>query len=106
VSFTSPAFLLVTESARHRRQYNGYGDARQYGSQYGSQYGLYGPGGQGWSNSNNMNDLYSNPQGYGGNNNFNWNNGNRRPEWYYNTANTIQSSFLCFSLILFSILVV
>ncbi|UJR32233.1 hypothetical protein I4U23_019699 [Adineta vaga] len=83
--------ILVTESSRHRRQYGGYG----YAQQYGSQYGLYGPGGQGWTNNNNnnnMNNRYPNQQGYGWNSNNNWNQGNRRPEWYYNTANTIQYS--------------
>ncbi|CAF0961960.1 unnamed protein product [Adineta steineri] len=97
--------LSVTESARHRRQYAGNG----YAQQYGSDYGLYGPGGQGWvtnNNNNNMNNRYPNPQGFGGNGNFNWNQGNRRPEWYYNTSNTIQSSIFCFLSTIIYILVI
>jgi hypothetical protein len=85
-------FVLVTESiSRHRRQYSGYGNPQQYGSQYG----MYAPGGQGWVN-NDMNNRYQNQPGYNWNNNLNWNQANRRPEWYYNTSNTIQSSILCF----------
>jgi hypothetical protein len=64
---------------------------------------MYGPGGQGWSNNNNMNtgNGYQNQQGYGWNNNFNTNQGNRIPEWYYNSAHTFQTSmFSLFSLFL------
>jgi len=65
---------------------------------------MYGSGGQGWPNNNN--NLYPNQQGYGWNNNYNWNQGNRVPEWYYNTANTIQSSILCFILLVIYIFTV
>lgn len=101
LGFQINLFSIVTQCAdRHRRQYNGYG----YAQQYGSQYGLYGPGGQGWSNNNN--NGYPNQQGLGWNSNFNWNQGNQRPEWYYNTSATNQSSILCFILLLMYILLV
>jgi hypothetical protein len=45
---------------------------------------------------NNNNNRYPNQQVYGMNNNLNWNQGNRRPEWYHNTSNTIQTSIFCF----------
>ena len=83
-------YIPVTECARHRRQYIGYG--------YGQQYGLYS---QGW-----MNNRYLNPQGHSWNNNFNWNQGNRYPEWYYNTSNTVQLSILCFIVSVCYILIV
>lgn len=52
------------------------------------------------NNNNNNNNMYANNRlpnqpGYNWNNNFNWNQGNRRPEWYYNAANTKQSSIIC-----------
>ncbi len=67
---------------------------------------MYGPGGQGWGNNNNMNNRYPNQPGYGWNNNYNWNQGNQRPEWYYNTGNTIQSSILCFIFLVMYILLI
>jgi hypothetical protein len=78
-------YFLVTESGRHRRQY--INNAQQYANQYG----IYGPGGQGWTNTNNNNNRYQN-QNSAWNNNFNLNQGNRLPEWYYNSAKTIQPS--------------
>ncbi|CAF1463271.1 unnamed protein product [Rotaria sordida] len=65
--------ISITESNRHRRQYNSYRHIQQYGDQYG----LYGPGGQGWVN--NYNNRYPNPN-YAWNTNYNWNQGHRRPE--------------------------
>lgn len=58
------------------------------------------------NNNNNNFNRYPNAPGYGWNSNFNWNQGNRRPEWYYNTSNTVQSSILCFLLPLMYILLV
>ena len=88
------SFLAADSLSRHRRQYNGYGHPQQYG--------LYGPGGQqGWMNNQmNMNNPYPNQGGY------NWNQANRRPEWYYNTSPTIQSSFLCVLLLVMYVFLV
>lgn len=81
--------ILATESAkRKRRQYGGYGSAQQYGNQYQ----IYGPGGQGWGSG--FNNRYPNQPNNGFSNNMNWNQGNRRPEWYYNSAQTVQTSIL------------
>jgi hypothetical protein len=58
------------------------------------------------NNNNNINTRYPNQPGFDWNNNFNWNQGTRYPEWYYNKTNTIQSSILCFILLVIYILVV
>ncbi|CAF4152424.1 unnamed protein product [Rotaria sp. Silwood2] len=88
----------TVSASRRRRQYTG----PSYAQQYGSQYGVHSPGNQEW-----MNNRYSNQQGPNWNNNhFNSNQGNQRPEWYYNTANTMQCSILCFVLGILYILIV
>jgi hypothetical protein len=79
-------YSVIESARRSRRQQYGYAQ------QYGNQYGIYGPGGQGWSNG--FDNRYSNQQNYAWSNSLNWNQGNRRPEWYHNTGTQRQISIV------------